>query len=118
MNTRCAESNRFDERKADAQNDVALGSVIDRLSLDRTSSPTLIIHGDADNDAPPRDAEYAHEAIAGAQLLWIDKASHIGFWVVETPTGSRNTRLTGCGRSGGKYREKTSVPQAYVRPCP
>jgi pimeloyl-ACP methyl ester carboxylesterase len=36
-----------------------------------------------DNDVPPRDAEYAHEAIAGAQLLWIDKASHIGFWVAE-----------------------------------
>jgi len=76
-------SNRFDERKAGAENDIALGSAIDKLPLDKISCATLIIHGDADNDVPPRDAAYAHEAIAGAQLLWIDKASHIGFWVAE-----------------------------------
>lgn len=76
-------SDRFDERKAGAENDIALGSAIDRLPLDRINSPTLIIHGDADNDVPPRDAKYAHEAVAGSQLLWIDKASHIGFWVAE-----------------------------------
>ncbi len=76
-------SNRFDERKAGAENDIALGSAIDRLPLDKISSPTLIIHGDADNDVPPRDAEYAHQAIAASQLLWINKASHIGFFVAE-----------------------------------
>jgi len=76
-------SYRFDERKAGAENDIALGSAIDKLPLDKIDSATLIIHGDADNDVPPRDAEYAHEAIAGAQLLWIDQASHIGFWVAE-----------------------------------
>ncbi len=76
-------SDRFDERKAGAENDIALGSAIDELPLDKIRSATLIIHGDADNDVPPRDAEYAHEAIADAQLLWIDKASHIGFWVAE-----------------------------------
>lgn len=76
-------SNRFDERKVGAENDIALGSAIDKLPLDKITSPTLIIHGDADNDVPPRDAEYAHEAIAGSQLLWINKASHIGFWVSE-----------------------------------
>jgi pimeloyl-ACP methyl ester carboxylesterase len=76
-------SNRFDERKAGAENDIALGSAIDKLPLDKIVCPTLIIHGDADNDVPPRDAEYAHEAIDGSQLLWIHKASHIGFWVSE-----------------------------------
>lgn len=94
-------SRRFDERKAGAQNDVAPGSAIDRLPLDRISSSTLIIHGDANNDVPPRDAEYAYKAIAGAQLLWIDRASHIGFWVAEDATRSRNTHLIGCGRSRG-----------------
>ena len=63
--------------------DVALGEAIDRLPLDKISAPTLIIHGDADNDVPPHDAEYAREAIAGSQLLWIDKGSHIGFWVAD-----------------------------------
>ncbi|MCF8128459.1 MAG: alpha/beta hydrolase [Deltaproteobacteria bacterium] len=76
-------SDRFDERKAGAENDVALGSAIDQLPLDKIRSATLIIHGDADNDVQPRDAEYAHKAIANAQLLWIHKASHIGFWVAE-----------------------------------
>lgn len=73
-------SSRFAERKSGAENDIALGAAIDRLPLDSVRCPTLIIHGDADNDVPPHDAEYAHGAIAGAQLLWIDKASHIGFW--------------------------------------
>lgn len=76
-------SHRFAERKAGAENDVAMGSAIDKLPLDKIISPTLIIHSDADNDVPPRDAEYAHEAIDGSQLLWINKASHIGFWVAE-----------------------------------
>lgn len=73
-------SHRFEERKAGARNDIALGAAIGKLPLDGIRCPTLIIHGDADNDVPPRDAEYAHGAIAGSQLLWIDKASHIGFW--------------------------------------
>ncbi len=73
-------SHRFAERKAGARNDIALGAAIGKLPLDKIRCPTLIIHGDADNDVPPRDAQYAHEAIAGSRLLWIDKASHIGFW--------------------------------------
>lgn len=76
-------SARFDERRAGADNDVALGAMIDKLPLDNIRCPTLIIHGDADNDVPPRDAEYAHEAIAGSELLWINKASHIGFWTAD-----------------------------------
>lgn len=73
-------SARFAERKAGTDIDLAMGKAIDRLALDKVACPTLIIHGDADNDVPPRDARYAHEAITGSQLLWIDKASHIGFW--------------------------------------
>ena len=73
-------SRRFDERLVGAENDIALGAAIDRLPLGNIACPTLIIHGDADDDVPPRDAEYAHGAIAGSQLLWIDRASHIGFW--------------------------------------
>ena len=73
-------SARFTERKVGADNDIAMGSAIDKLPLDKISCPTLIIHGDVDNDVPPRDAEYAHGAIANSQLLWISKASHIGFY--------------------------------------
>jgi pimeloyl-ACP methyl ester carboxylesterase len=73
-------SARFDERKLGAENDVAVGAAIEKLPLDNIGSPTLIIHGDADNDVPPRDAEYAHKAISDSRLLWIDNASHIGFW--------------------------------------
>ena len=69
--------------KRGVDNDVTLGSSIDKLPLDKISAATLIIHGDADNDVPPRDAKYAHESISDSQLLWIDKASHIGFWVAE-----------------------------------
>lgn len=74
---------RFKERKSGAENDIALGKAIDRLPLDAVSCPTLIIHAREDNDVPPRDAEYAHQAISGSQLLWIEKASHIGFWTAD-----------------------------------
>jgi pimeloyl-ACP methyl ester carboxylesterase len=72
-------STRFAERKAGAENDIALGAAIDKLPLDKITCPTLIVHGDADKDVPPRDAEYAHQSIAGSRLLWIDQASHVGF---------------------------------------
>lgn len=80
MKTMCS---RFENRKAGAENDIALGKAIDKLPLDAIQCPTLIIHGKEDNDVPPHDAEYAHEAIAGSLLLWIEKASHIGFWTAE-----------------------------------
>ncbi|WP_319779886.1 alpha/beta hydrolase [Maridesulfovibrio sp.] len=73
-------SDKFSERKAGAENDIALGAAIGKLPLDKISCPALIIHGDSDNDVLPRDAEYAHDAIPNSQLLWIEKASHIGFW--------------------------------------
>lgn len=73
-------SARFEERKAGAENDIAMGSAIEKLPMDRINCPTLIIHGDADNDVPPRDAEYANESITDSELLWINDASHIGFW--------------------------------------
>ncbi len=76
-------THRFPERREGADNDLAFGSAIDRLPLDRINAATLIIHGDADNDVPPRDAEYAFKAISGSQLLWIEKASHVGFWMAE-----------------------------------
>ena len=86
-------SARFDERKVGAENDIAMGAAIDKLPLDKISCPTLIIHGDADNDVPPRDAKYAHEAIAQSQLLWIDKASHIGFWTAGDAYGAQKYAL-------------------------
>ena len=74
---------RFSERQTGADNDIAMGSAIDQLPLDKIRCPALIIHGDADNDVPARDAEYAHQSIAGSDLLWINHASHIGFWTAE-----------------------------------
>lgn len=76
-------SDKFEQRMAGAENDIAMGKAIDKLCLDKIRCPTLIVHGDADGDVPPRDAEYAHEAISGSRLLWIDKASHIGFWTAD-----------------------------------
>lgn len=73
-------SGRFEERKSGAENDISLGAAIEKLPLDKIGCPTLIVHGDADNDVPPRDAEYAHGAISDSLLLWVNNASHIGFW--------------------------------------
>ena len=73
-------SGRFSNRRDGADNDLNLGHLIDKLPLSDITSPTLIIHGDADNDVPLRDAEYAHDAIKNSSLLLVNGGSHIGFW--------------------------------------
>ncbi|WP_320169143.1 alpha/beta hydrolase [Maridesulfovibrio sp.] len=77
METMCS---RFGERKVGAKNDITMGAAIERLPLSSVQCPFLIVHGRQDNDVPPRDAEYAHKEVPGSQLLWIEEASHIGFW--------------------------------------
>ena len=73
-------SGRFSERRDGAENDLYLGKLIDKLPLGSVTSPTLLIHGDADNDVPLGDADYAHDAIGNSDLLLVNGGSHIGFW--------------------------------------
>ncbi|WP_319762171.1 alpha/beta hydrolase [Maridesulfovibrio sp.] len=74
---------RYEERKAGVANDLEKMRSLDRLPLDKVDCPTLIIHGNADNDVPPAQAEYAARSIADSELYWIDKGSHMGFWLAD-----------------------------------
>ncbi|MFZ5451766.1 MAG: alpha/beta fold hydrolase [Thermodesulfobacteriota bacterium] len=73
-------SERFQERQDGVHNDLAQMAVITQLNLAPISCPTLILHGAADKDVPPRHGEFAKATIANAELYWIDGGSHTGFW--------------------------------------
>ena len=73
-------SERFPERQDGVHNDLAQMAAITQLDLAPIACPTLIVHGDADKDVPPRHGEYAHATIAGSELYLITGGSHIGFW--------------------------------------
>ena len=73
----------YEQRKSGVANDLDTMRPLDRLPLDKVSCPTLIIHGDADNDVPPAQAEYAAHSIADSELYWIEKGSHMGFWLAD-----------------------------------
>lgn len=74
-------THKYDERKEGTHNDLSFLAAIDKLPLDKISCPSLIFQGDADSDVPPSHGEYAHQAIQGSELYWIDKGSHVGFWI-------------------------------------
>lgn len=73
-------SQRFPERQDGVHNDLAQLAAITQLDLAPILCPTLIFHGTADKDVPPRHGEYAQAAIAASELYWIEGGSHIGFW--------------------------------------
>jgi pimeloyl-ACP methyl ester carboxylesterase len=76
-------SERLDERQAGLHNDLLQLAAITELPLAAITCPTLILHGTADKDVPPRHAEYAQSAITGSELYWIPQGSHVGFWLAD-----------------------------------
>jgi len=47
------------------------------IPLDQITAPTLIIHGTADGDVPPEDAEYAASLIKNSELYWVQDGVHV-----------------------------------------
>ncbi len=73
-------SHDWDRRKAGVHNDLDNMNGMPPLPLDKISCPTLLFHGTAEADVTMEHAEYAHQAIAGSELFWIEGGSHVGFW--------------------------------------
>jgi pimeloyl-ACP methyl ester carboxylesterase len=71
----------YKERKRGLDIDIDILTKIDKVAIDKISCPTLIVHGRADGDVPPHQAEYARNTIKNSELLWVEKGSHIGFWL-------------------------------------
>ena len=47
------------------------------MPLEEITAPTLIVHGTADGDVPPKDAIYAASKIAGSELYWVENGVHV-----------------------------------------
>jgi pimeloyl-ACP methyl ester carboxylesterase len=71
----------YDPRRAGNDNDVALLHQLPRLPLEQVRCPSLIVHGTHDADVKFYDGVYAYENIPGAERLWIEYESHLGFWL-------------------------------------
>jgi pimeloyl-ACP methyl ester carboxylesterase len=68
-------------RKAGTDNDTVLYRRLTHVPFEQVRCPTLIIHGTHDADVKFHHGVYAHEQIAGAERLWIEQGSHLGFWL-------------------------------------
>jgi len=54
------------------------------LGLNEISVPTLLIHGTADSDVGPDQSEHALSAIAAAEILRVEKGTHLCVWTDPT----------------------------------
>ena len=67
--------------KAGADNDTALFRALPRLPLEHVRCPVLVVHGTHDADVKFHHGVYAFEQIPGAERVWIEEGSHVGFWL-------------------------------------
>jgi pimeloyl-ACP methyl ester carboxylesterase len=68
-------------RQAGVDNDWERFGEMDSLGLGQIGAPTLVIHGSADTDVPPQHGEHAAATIPGAQLLTMDRGTHLSLFV-------------------------------------
>ncbi|MBM4273465.1 MAG: alpha/beta hydrolase [Deltaproteobacteria bacterium] len=87
-------SERLSERQAGVDNDLTQLAAITQLPIASIACPTLIIHGTADKDVPPRHAEYAKATITGSELYWVEGGSHVGFWVADGAPAAQEYALS------------------------
>jgi pimeloyl-ACP methyl ester carboxylesterase len=71
----------YELRKAGVENDLMQLAAIDRLEVEKVQAPSLIIHGTADADVQFADADYAASTIPGAEHFWINRGTHLCFWL-------------------------------------
>lgn len=68
-------------RKVGYDNDLAQFAAIDSLELERITAPTLVVQGTADADLPPAQSMFAATTIPGAELLALDRGTHLALYV-------------------------------------
>jgi len=71
----------YKPRQAGTDNDTVLLRQLTHFSLEQVRCPTLIVHGTHDADVMFHHGVYAHECIPGAERVWIEEGSHLGFWL-------------------------------------
>ncbi len=73
----------IEKRKKGMEIDTFLMNNIKKLPMKNIQCPTLIIHGSADSDSNPDNAEYAASIIKNSRIHWIEKGTHLAFWLDE-----------------------------------
>lgn len=71
----------YTPRKAGNDNDAALFQLLTHVPVEQVRCPALIVHGTHDADVKFYHGVYAYERITGAERLWIEEGSHLGFWL-------------------------------------
>ncbi|KAK3180089.1 hypothetical protein K4F52_008489 [Lecanicillium sp. MT-2017a] len=67
-------------RKQGWQNDVANFAAIKSLGLEQIQCPVLLIHGDADTDAPASYSESAHARLPRSELVVMPRGTHLSLY--------------------------------------
>lgn len=83
-----------DKRAPGTQNDMDNMRHTQALPVETIACPTLIFHGTADSDVVPDHASFAHEAIKGSELYWVQGGSHMGFWLADTAHQAQERAVT------------------------
>ncbi|MCK9342348.1 MAG: alpha/beta hydrolase [Massilibacteroides sp.] len=83
----------YSQRKEGTENDLQNYSRITELPVDRITAPALIIHGTADADVDFGDGLYAAGAIRGAEHFWVEKGTHLCFWVSPEAEEAQRTAI-------------------------
>lgn len=73
--------NPYNPRVPGNDNDMLLFNQLSHVPVEQVRCPTLVIHGTHDADVKFYDGVYAFEHIPGAERLWIEEGSHLGFWL-------------------------------------
>lgn len=76
-----ATMNPYRPRIPGNDNDMAMFRDLGSLPLSQVRCPTLVVHGTHDADVKFCHGVRAHEEIQGADRLWIEDGSHLGFWL-------------------------------------
>ena len=66
-------------RRAGLKNDQHCFPDLD-LPLGSVGAPTLLVHGTVDTDVPPEHSERALQAVAGAEIVRVDRGTHLSVW--------------------------------------
>ena len=71
----------YAHRGAGVENDWTCFGEIESLGLENIKARTLVIHGTADSDVPAEHSNHAAAAIPGAELLSMDRGTHLCLFV-------------------------------------
>jgi pimeloyl-ACP methyl ester carboxylesterase len=86
-------------RKTGYENDVAQFKVIDSLGLEQIQAPCLIVHGSADTDVSPDHGENAANTIPNAELLVLERGTHLCLYTHPDAYAAQERALGYLGRS-------------------